>query len=123
MELKLEINSLKKAVAAGECQADELRSEIDSLRQQLTTATSQLRDATSAMVDVQDKLDQMTEENEILKNVEAGFIFVQHLLGFFVGQFSRIFAFYPRLNKCHRRSQIFPVAFRRFGQFRSFGII
>ena len=22
--------------------------------------------------------------------------------------------FYPRLNKCHRRSQIFPIAFRRF---------
>ena len=33
------------------------------------------------------------------------------------------FAFYPRLDKCHRRSQIFPVAFRRFWQFRSFGII
>ena len=32
-------------------------------------------------------------------------------------------SFYPRLDKCQRRSQIFPVAFRRFCHFRSFGII
>ena len=34
-----------------------------------------------------------------------------------------IFGFYPRLDKCHSRSQIFPVAFRRFWQFLTFGVI
>ena len=41
----------------------------------------------------------------------AGFIFVQH---FWVSFAIWIFAFCPRLDKCHRRSQIFPVAFGRF---------
>ena len=33
------------------------------------------------------------------------------------------FAFYPRLDKCHRQSQIFSVSNRRFWHCRSFGII
>ena len=45
---------------------------------------------------------------------KAGFIFVQHLCGFSASFAIWRFAFCPRLDKCHRRSQIFPVAFRRF---------
>ena len=44
----------------------------------------------------------------------TGFIFVQHLRGFLGSCAIWKIAFYPRLDKCHRRSQIFPVAFRRF---------
>ena len=47
-----------------------------------------------------------------------GFIFVQHA-SYSIWKI----AFYPRLNKCHRRSQIFPIAFRRFWLCQSFGVI
>ena len=46
--------------------------------------------------------------------LRSGFIFVQHLRGFLGSCAIWKIAFYPRLDKCHRRSQIFPVAFRRF---------
>ena len=58
-----------------------------------------------------------------LQTSKTGFIFVQHLRGFLGSCAIWKIAFYPRLDKCHRRSQIFPVAFRRFWQFRSYGII
>ena len=38
-----------------------------------------------------------------------GFIFVQHLRGFYVCCAIWRFSLYPRLDKCHRRSQIFPL--------------
>ena len=49
-----------------------------------------------------------------VRGSKAGFIFVQHLRGFKASFAIWRFAFYPRLDKCHRLSQIFPVAFRRF---------
>ena len=49
-------------------------------------------------------------------------LFLCNICVFFQGQ-NWQFAFCPRFDKCHRRSQIFPVAFRRFWEFRSFGII
>ena len=46
--------------------------------------------------------------------LRPGFMFVQHLCVFrAIVPFLKI-AFYPRLHKCHRRSQIFPVPFADF---------
>ena len=54
---------------------------------------------------------------------KPSFIFVQYLRGFKASFAIQKFTFCPRLDKCHRQSQIFPVAFRRFWHCRSFGII
>jgi len=70
-QLRLELNGLRKSLAAAEGEVSELRSHIDALQEEVTSLTDQLREKASSMVDVQDKLDQMTEENEILKNVES----------------------------------------------------
>ena len=66
-QLRLELNGLRKSLAAAEGEVSELRSHIDALQEEVTSLTDQLREKASSMVDVQDKLDQMTEENEILK--------------------------------------------------------
>ena len=44
----------------------------------------------------------------------SGFIFVHHLRGFLGSCALWKIAFYPRLDKCHRRSQIFPVSIADF---------
>ena len=54
-------------------------------------------------------------------STKTGFIFVQYLRGF-LGQFCHLEICFlsPRLDKCHRQSQIFLVAFRRFWQCQEF---
>ena len=53
-----------------------------------------------------------------------GFIFFCNFrLGFLSSFASGTFDFYPRIDKCQRRSQIFPRFLRKFLHFWSFGII
>ena len=50
---------------------------------------------------------------ELQRNI-PGFILVQHLLGFLASCAIWEIAFYSRLDKCHRLSQIFHVSFADF---------
>ena len=49
----------------------ELLAQVESIQSELTSTTTQLQETTSQMVDVQDKLDRVSEENEILRNAES----------------------------------------------------
>ena len=70
-QLKLELNTLKKSLANAEVQVSELLAQVESIQSELTSTTTQLQETTSQMVDVQDKLDRVSEENEILRNAES----------------------------------------------------
>ena len=70
-QLKLELNNLRKSLANAEVQVSELLAQVESIQSELTSTTTQLQETTSQMVDVQDKLDRVSEENEILRNAES----------------------------------------------------
>ena len=70
-QLKLELNTLRKSLANAEVQVSELLTQVKSIQSELTSTTTQLQETTSQMVDVQDKLDRVSEENEILRNAES----------------------------------------------------